>query len=321
MKPALCSTLISTLVFTLCASAGQPAGAARIVETVDHEKGRLEWIYKGKKLLTYAFASHQFKPYVQSLFTLEGDDVLRDAPADHLHHHALMYAIRVNGVNFWEERDKPGHERPVRLLSHSTGTTSAGLPQATFTHLIHWVRDEDHALADTAPAALLIERRTLTLVADEARKEIALRWNAKFEAGPAADRVNLHGSDYNGLGLRLPAAWDRMAGHLNSENTAYSKEHRGDVTPARWGAIRHTLDGREITVALFGHPANRGTTSFFSMRDPFAYLAVTQNLSKAPIEYARGDKFGIDYLVVVSSHRASHEQLDGRYARWVKELQ
>ena len=32
-----------------------------------------------------------------------GENLLRDAPHDHLHHHALMYGIRVNGVNFWEE--------------------------------------------------------------------------------------------------------------------------------------------------------------------------------------------------------------------------
>ena len=64
--------------------------------------------YKGHKILVYAFATNQFKPYVRELYTLRGENVTRDAPPDHLHHHGLMYAVYVNGINFWEERGAPG---------------------------------------------------------------------------------------------------------------------------------------------------------------------------------------------------------------------
>ncbi len=63
----------------------------------------------------YAFATNQFKPYVRELYTLRGENVLRDAPPDHLHHHGLMYAVWVNGINFWEERGAPGFEQHVEL--------------------------------------------------------------------------------------------------------------------------------------------------------------------------------------------------------------
>lgn len=55
-----------------------------MTEVVQAERGLLEWRFKGQKLFTYSFATNQFKPYARELLTLRGDDVLRDAPADHL---------------------------------------------------------------------------------------------------------------------------------------------------------------------------------------------------------------------------------------------
>ncbi len=79
------------------------------------DRGELEVQFKGRKLLVYAFATNQFKPYVRELYTLRGENVLRDAPPDHLHHHGLMYAVYVNGINFWEEKGTPGFEKHVEL--------------------------------------------------------------------------------------------------------------------------------------------------------------------------------------------------------------
>ena len=61
-------------------------------------------------LLSYPYKDVPFKPYVQKLFSPAGVNILRDAPFDHLHHHALMYAIKVDGVNFWEETPTAGKQ-------------------------------------------------------------------------------------------------------------------------------------------------------------------------------------------------------------------
>ena len=271
-----------------------------------------------QKLLVYAFARDQFKPYVKEFYTLKGDNVLRDAPADHLHHHGLMFAIRVNGVNFWEERNEPGHEKSVKLLSHSTSKDAQGRAQAAFSQLIHWVMDKDKALADTAPAALLVERRTITLTVDDAQQEVAMRWHADFEVGRGAQKVTLTGSSYNGLGLRLPQAFDHVARHQNSEGAPYSTEQRGDVTPAKWSAVSHPVEGHDLMIALFGSPANKGETRFFTMLNDFAYLAGTQNLEKAPLAYSAGDKFSLDYLLTVYPEKKSVEFLHQRYQTWLR---
>jgi hypothetical protein len=302
--------------------AGQSDASVGVwTEVVQPERGLIEWHFKGRKLLAYTFATNQFKPYVRELSSLAGDNVLRDAPFDHLHHHGLMYAIRVNGVNFWEERDQPGHQRHIKLLSQSTSRGASGLPQASFTELIHWVPHGEHAQADTTPAAFLVELRTLTLIVDEAKEEVVLAWHAEFEVGARTNRVTLHGSDYNGLGLRLPAAWDHVARHENSERALYPAGGKPGAVPARWSAVSHTVDGRTTQVALFASPrGHAGTNSFFAMTEPFTYLAATQGLDKKPLDYGAGDRFAIDYLVLVSPAVRTTAQLETRYQAWVGEL-
>jgi len=57
----------------------------------------------GRPAAEYRFAETPYKPYVKQLYSPSGVHVLRDAPRDHLHHHALMFAVAVDGVDFWAE--------------------------------------------------------------------------------------------------------------------------------------------------------------------------------------------------------------------------
>ncbi|MBI4324179.1 MAG: PmoA family protein [Chloroflexi bacterium] len=281
------------------------------------ELGELVIHYKQQKLLVYAFATNQFKPYVRELYALNGVNLLRDAPADHLHHHGLMYAIRVNDLNFWEEPPTAGVEKPMAFLDQKVGKNAAGLPQVSFTQLIHWIAPKDKALADTSSAALLVERRMITLTVDEANQEVALQWRPEFEVGPGAQKVILSGASYHGLGLRLPKGFDRVARHENSANLPYATGGKGDVTPAQWSAVSGLEEGKEMMTALFGHPSNPGgTAKFFTMLEPFAYLAVTQGLDKAPLAYAPGEKFSLNYLLTVYNSRQSPEFLRKRGQAW-----
>lgn len=321
MAGALAVWLASGPMFT--AGPGIVRGDAPnpLTALVQPERGLVEWHFKGRKLLAYTFATSQFKPYVRELNSLTGDNVLRDSPADHLHHHGLMYAIRVNGVNFWEERGQPGHQRHAKMLAQATGSSASGLPQASFTELIHWISDGDRARTDTTPFAFLVERRTITLTVNEAQEELALAWHAEFEVGARTNRVTLHGSDYNGLGLRLPAAWDHVARHENSECARWPAAGKPGAVPARWSAVSHADEGRTVQVALFARPhGHAGTNSFFAMTEPFTYLAATQGLDKVPLDYRAGDRFVLDYLVLVSPVARTATQLERRYQAWAGEL-
>jgi hypothetical protein len=319
---------ILSLVLTACVLAGAVSAAPRktvrsqesvlnFLLATDRQELRLD--YKGLPLLVYAFATNQFKPYVRELYAFNGVNVLRDAPVDHHHHHALMYAIKVSGTNFWEETPVAGYERPGRDLLRTVGRDKTGRPKAELSQRIYWVTPDHAALPDPAPVALLVEQRKITVTVNEKAGEVALEWRGDFEVGPASPKVTLGGAAYHGLGLRLPEPFDKVARHQNSEDLPYTAEQKGDVTPAKWASVSGAVGGKDVMVALFSHPANRNPPKFFSMIDGFAYLSATQGLDTTPIEYSAGDKFSVRYLLTVYPAKKSKELLTERYARWTAE--
>jgi hypothetical protein len=54
------------------------------------------------------------------------------------------------------------------------------------------------------------------------------------------------------------------------------------------------------------------------MTDPFTYLSVTQSLDKTPLEYRAGDRFSIDYLMLVYSAARTPAQLEKRHQLWAR---
>lgn len=293
-------------------------GDMRLV--VSPTRQEVEIRYRGALLLRYAMAPTNYKPYVKELRTLAGDNLLLDAPPDHLHHHGLMYAITVNGTNFWEEQTAPGVQRLLAVPSRMVGATPDGRPRATLAHPLAWVAGPHREHTNPLAVALLLERRTLTLVVDAAAREVALYWAAEFAVGPAAEQVTLSGTAYHGLGMRFVRDFDLRAQHLNSEGAPYSAEQKWDVIPARWAATQGHLDGRAVMAAIFAGPHNAGPSRFFSMRNPFAYLSATQGLDEKPLTYKRGERFRLDYLIIARDDHPGPEALEARYRKWLTEL-
>lgn len=273
------------------------------------------WIvsHHGQPLLRYVFNPRQNKPYVAEFSAPGGRNLLRDGPSDHLHHHALMYAIKVNGLNFWEEVSGNGVERVVETSASVTGSA------ATLRQTIHWVAPQDAFLADTTPAALLVEQRTLVLTVDQAKDEAALRWSAQFEVGGKTNTVVLEGANYFGLGARFLQELDPIAEHFNSDGKPDLSGTKQDVTPHDWCAVAFDRPGAPATFAMFGQPTNpRGQATWFTMKRPFAYVSATQALDKEPLVYHTGDKWQVDYLVTIYPAVKSAEFLNARAAEWQK---
>lgn len=273
------------------------------------------WIvsHQGQPLLRYVFNPRQAKPYVAEFSAPGGRNILRDAPSDHLHHHALMYAIKVNGLNFWEEVPGNGVERVVETSATESGGT------ATLRQVIHWVAPQDAFVADTTSAALLIEHRTLVLTMDAAARESALVWKAEFEVGKKTNDVTLTGATYHGLGMRFRQDLDKLADHSYAGRKP-DLVNRQEVSPAKWASVSFAAPDQPATLALVPHPTNaRGDGMFFSMITAFPYLSATQGLDKEPLVYHSGDKFTLRYLVVLYPEVKSTEAVEARARRWVAE--
>jgi hypothetical protein len=276
--------------------------------------------YAGKPVMVYVFDPQKFKPYVQVLNTPDGYGVLRDSPGDHLHHHGLMYAIRVNGINFWEETKGCGVEKVVETSPPKLLHSAAGLPQARLVQVLHWLAAEDAFLPNSNAPPLLIEHRTLTLTLDPEKRETALHWKSQFEVG--GRDVTLAGANYNGLGMRFLEELDALAVHLAPQGpldfTDGKPIGKQIISTVPWEAVVFDLPGKPATIALFGDPANaRGDSHFFAMKTPFAYLSATQGLDREPLVYRQGEHFELNYLVTVYSQVKSAAALDERNRQWI----
>lgn len=340
---------LTAAVWSLCSAAGvapraaevhaalaeSPVGsappAARGLEdqVIEHEDLRLvvspsrqevEIQFRNVPVLRYAMAPTNSKPYVKELRTLAGDNLLLDAPPDHPHHHGLMYALTVNGIDFWQEQTASGVQRLLAVPSRLVGKTPDGRPRAAFAHPLAWVASTHRENTSALAVAVLVERRTLALTVDPDAREVALHWRADFAVGPAAEQVTLSGAAYHGLGLRFVRDFDLQARHVNSENAPYSPEQKGDVLPARWAATLGRIGEHEVTTAILAGPHNAGPSRFFSMRNPFAYLSATQGLDEKPLTYKRGERFRLDYLVLVRDGHLTGDALEARYRKWLTEL-
>jgi hypothetical protein len=309
LNPALTVSLL------LGGALGVSAAENLVLEAV---KSSTAWTisYGGKKMLVYSFAPQKYKPYVSELCTINGDNILRDAPHDHLHHHALMYGIKVNGINFWEDISGSGVQKVIDSPPPVLGSRS-GLPQATIRQVIHWLAPQDAFLPNNTPVALLVENRVLVLTIDPRRQEVALEWTSQFEVGPKTNTVELTGSNYHGLGVRFLQEFDALAVHSLAGTRPDLANNRQDVSPAPWAAVSFAAAGRPATFAIAGHPSNaRGDATYFSMLTPFSYLSATQSLDKEPLTYRQGDKFQLKYLVLTYPQPAPSEALRERISGW-----
>ena len=72
-------------VVALLASGAAPTGVV-----VDTGSG-WDVAWGGRRAFTYHFAERLMKPYIHPLLTPQGHSVTLDSPADHIHHHGLMF--------------------------------------------------------------------------------------------------------------------------------------------------------------------------------------------------------------------------------------
>jgi hypothetical protein len=298
------------------------AGAAEL-SVAGNGSRPTEWNleYDGRTVMTYSFDPQKFKPFVKALNTLDGYGVLRDSPSDHLHHHALMYGITVNGVNFWEETPGCGVEKVVESPPPVLSRTPEGLPQARVTQLLYWVAPQDAFIPNNNAQSLLIEHRTLVLTLDPGKRETALQWQSVFEVGTKTNQVTLTGANYHGLGMRFLEELDERAVHLAPEGRIELSNSRQDVSPHRWEAVLFDAPAKPATIALFADAANpRGEDYYFAMKTPFAYLSATQNLDREPRVYRRGEHFELNFLVALYPELKTAESLAERGRQWREQV-
>ena len=276
-------------------------------------------IFDGNRpVLRYRYQGVAFKPYVDQLFSPAGVQILRDSAPDHKHHHGLMYALSVDGVNFWEEATvEAGTERHRRIDTARyfapDSVWSAGLVED-----IDWV-------ASTSDKPLLVERRQIDVLEDQGRAApdsgaTLVHWRCRLAAPPGKESMTLTGHHYFGLGMRFVPSMDKGGRFFNADDKPGEDGPNGcRLVRTRWCAYTAKADGKPVTVALFDDPANfRHPQTMFTLTRGFAYLAATMNEWKEPVIVKAGQPLELRYGVAVWDGEVDKVTVEKLYRRWVK---
>jgi hypothetical protein len=259
-----------------------------------------------RPILRYRYDNVPFKPYVGQLWTPAGVQVLRDAPHDHLHHHALMFAVAVDGVNYWEEKDKCGRQIH-RAFSNVVNDEKEGVRRAAFTEQLEWTPDgKDVALS---------ERRTIEVYAAGDLGATLVTWRSVLTAPPKKASAVLSGMNYYGLGARFLTSMDKGGTFLLPDGKA-AVLMKNDVR-APWCAYAAEADGKPVTLAMFDRSKNpRHPASWFTMTTPFAYLCATVNLDDEPLTLAAAQPVTLSYGVGLFDGKPDAARIAKLHERW-----
>lgn len=266
-------------------------------------------VYRGEHvMLRYCYDNVPFKPYIGQLFSPNGVNILRDAPADHLHHHGLMFAVAADGVNFWEEHRSPGRQAH-RAFNDVKINKSNGIPRASFTEHIDWLNPPTGEL-------LLKELRTIKVFQTKDTEASLLTWQSEFEAPQGKDFVMLTGSSYFGLGMRFLKSMDTGGHFYNADGKTSVDGTNGEQSI--WCVYTAAANGKSVTIAMFSHPDNdRHPATWFTLNKPFAYLSLTMNLDKKPVKIISGKPLMVRYAVALWDGPVQANKIDQLYQHWI----
>lgn len=274
----------------------------------DGEAGGTRLTHDDREVLAYRHIQVPFKPYVERLSTPTGINVLRDAPADHLHHHGLMFAFGVDGISFWAETDESG--RQFTKSVYSTAPHACGpWRSARSRHVVIWQTPVDRPL--------LLEKRTIDAYFGDDLEASLLTWQTQLalHEDHEQEQVRLEGRPYYGLGMRFVESMDSGGDFFNADG-ATGVTGTNDVN-SHWCAYAAKADDHPVTVAMFSHPDNpRAPARWFTMDNPFAYLSATPGLHHEEWTLPRGETLRLRYGVALWDGHVNPAAVADLYARW-----
>jgi hypothetical protein len=300
------ATWAPTILCWAAVAGGVTPACADEALSVSGEQSTVSANWGGRTLAVYRFAENPAKPYLQQLFSPSGTNVLLDSPSDHKHHHGLMFAVAVDGVDFWSENATCGRQL-FRGGEEPKVVTRHGVEWASGTERLDWV-------APGTAKTLLRETRRISIGHFSQPDATLVAWICRLE--PPADKksVTLTGANYFGLGMRFVRSMD-AAGPFVNANGKTGVEGTNAARSA-WCAYSASAEGKPVTVAVFDDPKNpRHPATWFTMDKPFAYVSATLDLSRQPLVIESGKPLELRYAVAVWDGKVEVRTIAEAYRR------
>jgi hypothetical protein len=239
-----------------------------------------------------------YKPHFRSLRTPAGHETTLVSPGDHRHHKGLMYALRCEDLNFWEEipREECGVQTilDTKLMADGSGIVQdllwTDMDGGKETYREERRISATHEAASSAFVYTWHTRRT----ALRDHRLVKSPWSMKM---PDGRRIN-----YHGLGFRPPWMWcfplDEFGAVEVNGTPCDPMEACGQTAEAVgfWGLIDGQWERTKAAVTL-GQPAGQGFTWFVLKKD-FPYLSVGPSNAEE-LDISAGEVFEEHYTVRV----------------------
>ncbi len=218
-------------------------------------------------MLLYRYGDVPFKPYVKELYTPKGVN----CPA--------RCAV---GPSAPSRSDVCGRCRWRELLGGNAGmrgSASCMMSLMVYGPTCRTMRPVPDSTGLSAgwprrhrPDSLLETRKIVACQVGKLHATV-VTWRSEFRASKRCDtgdavRVALFRAGHE---VRAVDGWRRILQCRWKEGTIFRGEER--LVQSNWCAYTAAVDGKPVTVAMFGHPANPRPTTWFTMAKPFAYLS------------------------------------------------
>jgi hypothetical protein len=253
---------------------------------------------------------HRRGGYIHPVLTPSGVQVTEDFPPNHLHHHGIWTAwtsTRYDGraPDFWNMGDGKG-----RVEYEGVGRTWSGPLTGGFEARHRYVD-----LMATPPVTALTEHWRVVAYAMDAGATPAHVFDITVTQRVTGDRaLQLPTYRYGGIGLRGRHLWDGPA--ATSFLTASGRDRRtGHGTRATWAHMSGAVDGRQVGIAVLGHPDNVASPQPMRIHptEPFFNFAPQQ---AGPLAIRPGEAFVLRYRFVAFDGPPDAGVLDALWQDW-----
>lgn len=248
----------------------------------------------------------QPKVYFHPLASVDGDVLTNFRPADHPWHHGLWWSWKfINGLNYWEEDPKTHQSEGVTELTAVEFTPSDDFSASAELSISYHPPGE---------AAVMTERRVLSVTRPDADGRYRIDWTSKFTAGSAdvdLGRTPLPhqpgGKSYGGyagLSLRLVQQAGDWSVTTSDGPSAFTDAHGKAF---RWVDFSSAGPG----VAMFDHPQNLRHPSpwYLHNKSPMSFFSPSP-LFNEPLVLKAGQTVDFQYRVLIHSKPMTADEID-----------
>lgn len=251
------------------------------------------------------------KPYFHPLTLAGGPELTWLRPADHVWHRAVWFSWKmINGLNYWEENRNTGLSQGRTEITKVAATANKDSSAKIEMTLSYHPPDK---------AAVLTEKRVITVGAPDKNGQYHIDWRSTFTAGAkdaVLDRTPIPGEKggrgyggYAGLSLRM-AKSTRKWTFLSSEGLTGQKAHG---KKARWV----DFSGDTCGVAVFDHPSNVRHPQPWYVAPGMPYFGPAPLFNK-PYTLAAGKSLSLRHRILIHPARGDKEKLEKQWQAFSK---